>query len=105
MSAFVFVNGLVTEWFPRAAVTPDLLHAGALAPPDVESRITWKNVRVRPAVTSIIQPATDRSHYYAARETDAAPLESGADRKSFSSIAASAVSRRRDGNGRGRRLG
>ena len=78
-----FLGGLVTEWFPRAAVTPDVLHAGALAPPDVESRITWKNVRIRPGASPAFPAGTDRSHYYAARETDAAPLESSADQEKF----------------------
>jgi hypothetical protein len=78
-----FLGGLVTEWFPRAAVTPDVLHAGALASPDVESRITWTNVRVRPGASPAFPAGTDRSHYYAARETDAAPLESGADQEKF----------------------
>jgi hypothetical protein len=78
-----FLGGLVTEWFPRAAVTPDVLHPGALAPPDVESRITWKNVRVRPGASPAFPAGTDRSHYYAARETDAAPLESSSDKEKF----------------------
>jgi hypothetical protein len=78
-----FLGGLVTEWFPRAAVTPDVLHAGALAPRDVESRITWKNVRVQPGASPAFPTDTDRSHYYAARQTDAAPLESSSDKEKF----------------------
>ena len=76
-------GGLITEWFPRATVTPDVLHAGALTSPDVESRITWPNVRVRPGTTPEYPGGEYRSHYYAARETDAAPLESGSDREKF----------------------
>jgi hypothetical protein len=78
-----FHQGLVTEWFPRASVTPDVLNAGALNPPDVESRISWKRVRVRPGGSSAYPTGEDRSHYYAARETDASPLESGDDREKF----------------------
>ena len=78
-----FRGGLVTEWFPRATVTPDILHAGALNGPDVESRITWKDVRVRTGSTLKYPGGDQRSHYFAARETDAAPLESGSDREKF----------------------
>jgi hypothetical protein len=78
-----FRQGLVTEWFPRASVTPDVLHAGALAPPDVESRITWPSVRVRPGGSEAYPTTEDRSHYYAARETDAVPLESGSNTEKF----------------------
>jgi hypothetical protein len=78
-----FRQGLVTEWFPRATVTPDILHAGALNAPDVESRITWRNVRVRPAGSQDYPRSDVSSHYYAARETDATPLESGPDKEKF----------------------
>jgi hypothetical protein len=78
-----FRGGLITEWFPRAAVTPGILHAGALTPPDVESRITWRNIWVRPGSASEYPGGESRSHYYAARETDAAPIESGSDREKF----------------------
>jgi hypothetical protein len=70
-----FPNGLFTEWYPKATVAqaPSWAHVlrAAAAP---AAQIGWRHVSVRPNTRPIF-PATDSpSHYYAARNTDAAPI-------------------------------
>ena len=55
-------NGLITEWYPQA-------RTGA--------GIDWSQVEVLPGAAEEFPNAGDRSHYYAARETDSAPLRVG----------------------------
>jgi hypothetical protein len=68
-----FPQGLMTEWYPQASVSqPDafatILKSGG------RSQITWANVRVRPGGSGYFPQDGRPSHYYAARQTDAAPL-------------------------------
>jgi hypothetical protein len=74
-----FRHGVLTEWFPHAAVSPPLGAPSANA----EGTIRWTNVRVTPGRANdfLIEPAA--SHYYAARQTDATPIASGADSEKF----------------------
>jgi hypothetical protein len=58
-----FPDGVFTEWFPQADRAP---RANALS---------WPNVRVRPGGPVTLPSAAGANHYFAARETDAAPLE------------------------------
>jgi hypothetical protein len=73
-----FPSGLVTEWFPRAEVTPATpVTDGTLKTPGLVSTATWSGVSVTPQVAEAF-PTEDRSsHYYSARRTDAAPLRVG----------------------------
>lgn len=79
-----FPSGLVTEWFPRAAVTPaTAVTDGTLKTPGFVSTATWSDVSVTPHADGAF-PAEDRSsHYYAARRTDAVPLQVGDQREKF----------------------
>ena len=52
-----FHQGLFTEYFPRASSTPDT--------------ISWSKVRIQPGVTPSFPTEAEKSHYYAARHTDA----------------------------------
>lgn len=58
-----FPGGRITEWFPAAAVGAET--------------IAWPLVRVRPDSREVFpfSDDDDGSHYYRARDTDAAPLE------------------------------
>jgi len=69
-----FPRGLMTEWYPRASVAQRFLDQRSLRAPTWASEIAWPNVRITPDAAPSF-PAGDReSHYYAARATDAAPL-------------------------------
>jgi len=74
-----FRQGLITEWFPQAVVTP----SNSPAIPRSESSIAWRNVKVSPGVVEDFPVEHGASHYYAARRTGAAPLQSGAEKEKF----------------------
>ncbi len=59
-----FPEGVFTEWFPQAERPPA----------DIRS-LRWAEVRVRSDGPVTLPTAPGANHYYAARETDAAPLE------------------------------
>jgi hypothetical protein len=76
-----FPKGLITEWYPQASrVGPCTLKTNAdaaLAKHGArESLIQWENIRVSPAKAdpSKLPLDTNGTHYFAARETDAAIL-------------------------------
>jgi hypothetical protein len=64
-----FPLGLMTEFFPPARV-----RGGS---------ITWTDVRIQPAGAAEFPVEEGSSHYYAARDTPAAPLQVGADTERF----------------------
>jgi hypothetical protein len=83
-----FRQGAITEYFPRATVEPPRLTPTGLTPtglsqPGLESAITWRHVRILPAAAAAFRSEPEPNHYYAARETDAAPVEVGPDRERF----------------------
>jgi hypothetical protein len=78
-----FRQGAVTEWFPDAAVTPVAVHPAPFGAPGFEGTITWRNVKVLPGARATFPNDSRPSHYYAARETDAAPLQVGSARDRF----------------------
>ena len=55
-----FPKGKITEWFPKAKVE--------------NTSIIWDNIRINPKSEICYQEEAKESHYYPARETDAAPL-------------------------------
>lgn len=70
-----FPQGLFTEFYPRAEVLQVPSYANILnTQPSLLSRISWKNVSVMPDTTPALPTDRANSHYYAARETDAAPI-------------------------------
>ena len=76
-----FKQGAITEWYPRAAVTPTQLDSttnlGTL-----ESTAMWSSVLIRPGSIPLYPEETRASHYYAARATDATPVQvNGQDEK------------------------
>jgi hypothetical protein len=82
-----FKQGVITEWFPQAAVTPRKLPETRA---DSERRLAeqtgtaaWTNVKVRPRAAADFAREDAPSHYYPARETDASPVQVGTDVERF----------------------
>jgi hypothetical protein len=71
-----FPRGLISEWYPPATVSvnslsPDLKKVY----PSVTGTIEWRNVTVSPGAREDFPMEAGASHYYAARATDAAPVQ------------------------------
>jgi len=64
-----FPHGLITEWYPQAE--------------QVAGTIEWKKITVQPDTTPVLPVEAGHSHYYAARETDAAPIAAGNQHERF----------------------
>jgi len=74
-----FHHGLITEWFPQARVPP--MYSVRLAA--ATGAIDWDEVRIQPGSNARLPFDGDKSHYYAARETDAAPIRVGSQSEKF----------------------
>jgi len=78
-----FHDGTITEWYPRAKVTPRIVTYG-MEKPGLTSSATWSGVRVTPEAAAGAFPVEQAaSHYYHARDTDAAPIQVGAQQEKF----------------------
>jgi hypothetical protein len=79
-ASVTFPQGLISEWYPQATVPP-----ATPIPTGLNSlgRIQWNDVRVTPGAKENFPTEPDGSHYYAARETDAAPLSVGGQQEKF----------------------
>ncbi len=66
-----FPNGRMTEWYPQAK------HDSSL------STLEWQDVKVQPNTTPSLPVESGPNRYYAARETDAAPLAVGDQHEKF----------------------
>ncbi len=75
-----FRQGVMSEWYPAASVP-----AVNLAQPLVTTTgsIEWPSVEVRPGVDVTYPQDAVKSHYYAARDVDAAPLQVGGQFEKF----------------------
>ena len=78
-----FPRGLITEWYPHAEAAQFAVTATALRNPQFTSSIDWPRVTIAPAAGRAFPREDAASHYYAARETDASPLEVGGQREKF----------------------
>ena len=67
----LFPKGTITEWYPQQSR------------PRSDTSVTWHNVRVSPDAAPAFPTGQGASHYYAARETDAAPLQVGSQEEKF----------------------
>jgi hypothetical protein len=67
-----FPQGAITEWYPSAKVP-----IGQVMSPLASTRgsIEWSDVRVLPGANANFPTDSSKSHYYAARETDATPVQ------------------------------
>ena len=78
-----FPQGLISEWYPQATVRPGTFSATTPNNINTLERIQWDNVRVTPGAKEDFPTEPDGSHYYAARETDAAPVTVGGQQEKF----------------------
>lgn len=71
-----FTGGLITEWYPRATrVTPDRDHPDIVLKQKLNNGgVWWDSVAVQPGLTADFPREAVENHYYAARETSAAPV-------------------------------
>ena len=74
-----FRQGIITEWFPRPAGVSD----HATSQDAFKGDIAWRTVRVAPDARADFPVEREPNHYYIARETDAAPLQVGAEQERF----------------------
>jgi hypothetical protein len=66
-----FPNGRMTEWYPQAT------HDSSLG------TMEWRNIKVQPNTSPALPVESESNRYYAARETDAAPLAVGDQHEKF----------------------
>jgi hypothetical protein len=78
-----FRRGIISEWYPRADVAPARVEMTTLKNPALEGTIAWNRVRVMPRAAEEYPVETSANHYYAARKTDASPIEVGTEREKF----------------------
>jgi hypothetical protein len=76
-----FPEGVITESYPTA-VTPAPIQIN-LATPLLRGSAKWSEVMVQPGEAEAFPSEDGKSHYYAARDTDAAPLTSGSQHEKF----------------------
>jgi hypothetical protein len=75
---------LITEWFPRATVTPRAIEGAVLERgANLSGTIEWNRVHVSPDGAADFPIEDGSSHYYAARHTEAAPIASGSEHEKF----------------------
>src|SRR5438128_2640487 len=67
----LFPKNVITEWYPKATVSR------------TNDAIEWRDVRISPNATAEFPVEPGESHYYAARETDAASLQVGSQKEKF----------------------
>src|SRR5262245_10156277 len=78
-----FPQGLITEWYPQARVVQPRATAGTLSQNNGSTTIEWYNVAIQPGTNPAFPTESSPSHYYAARDTDAAPLNVGGKNEKF----------------------
>lgn len=73
-----FAQGVITEWYPQASrVEPSpnaVLGPTALLDGERNGSIAWNSVTVSPGLSVNLPQDDSQNHYYAARETAAAPV-------------------------------
>ena len=75
-----FPHGLITEWYPQGRVPP-VPFGTPLA--KMTGGITWNDVRISPLPRGSFPVEAGKSHYYAARDTDASPVQVGSQSEKF----------------------
>jgi hypothetical protein len=78
-----FAQGIVTEHFPAARVDSARVLQSGLTKPGHAGRATWPNVRIEPRGVQQFPTEPGDNHYYAARQTEAAPLVVNGQREKF----------------------
>lgn len=76
-----FPDGLITEWYPPASVDHGPVFTGD-STLKLTSSLKWSSVKIIPERQPVLLRERSPSHYYPARETDAAPIQvAGLDEK------------------------
>jgi hypothetical protein len=75
-----FPHGLITEWYPQGHVPP-VPFGTSLG--KMTGGITWNDVRISPLPRGSFPVEAGKSHYYAARDTDASPVQVGSQSEKF----------------------
>ena len=75
-----FHQGVMSEWYPRAIVPPI---NGAQPLAATVGTIVWPAVTITPGLADEYPRDAVKSHYYAARDVDAAPVVVGSQREKF----------------------
>lgn len=79
-----FPNGWITEWYPQAnRIKPELSLTSRIDPPVGQGQIDWDSVQVKPGANSEFPANAGGSRYFAARNTDSAPLQIGQENEKF----------------------
>lgn len=77
-----FPRGLITEWYPHATPSRLGVTSTVLRHPQFSSELDWSGVTLAGA-TNAFPTEQGKSHYYAARATDALPLRVGSQSEKF----------------------
>ncbi len=72
-----FPQGWITEWYPRATSTTPRELAMDAPISYAGGEIRWDRVEILPNQTPVLPTSKGSSHYFAARETDSAPIRIG----------------------------
>jgi len=78
-----FPRGLMTEWYPKAIVAQPSVVPSILDNPNLVGTIRWPSVQIMPARAGEFPQGAGKSHYYAARATDSAPVYAGGQFEKF----------------------
>jgi hypothetical protein len=78
-----FRQGVVSEWFPAANVSPKTIEQTAFNRRSLLGTIEWPEVKVTPGAAETFRTESRSNHYYAARATDAAPVRVGTEQEKF----------------------
>lgn len=92
-----FPQGLITEWYPQAEYQvfqknwdngsmrrlPSNLNGIDTSMRSLTGAIEWPNIHVEPGSIPVLPVEPDASRYYAARQTDAAPVTIGGQQEKF----------------------
>jgi hypothetical protein len=77
-----FKRGIISEFYPYG-VTTQAVTGTSLTDPNQYGFIAWRDVRIGASVSPSYPHGGGESHYYAARATDASPLQVGQEREKF----------------------
>jgi len=78
-----FKRGIISEWYPSAAVMPRSIQPHSLQSRTLEGTIAWNQVKIAPRAAEEYPVESRENHYYAARKTDASPISVGDQREKF----------------------
>ena len=78
-----FPRGLITENYPAGVLPPTVVTPTTLRNPNQVGSVEWRNVFVGPSVAPEFPTSEGASHYYAARATDASPVQVGMQHEKF----------------------